>query len=107
MSTNYYLEPFDPTLRDYPTNADGDIHLGKSAHGWPFIARAYPQAGITDLRSWLRLLTEGKIISEARYEVPLDEFLRDDVWPLDVQRHELFTDQTHDGGVTFDPAEFS
>jgi hypothetical protein len=107
MSTNYFLEPFDPTAREYPTDADGAIHLGKSSQGWPFLAQAYPQAGINDLRSWLRLLTEGKIVADAGYEVPLHDFLRGVLDCAEhARRHALFPGQTRDGGVTFDPADF-
>ena len=67
MSTNF--EMYDSRRREIR-------HLGQCAGGWQFQFRAWPEAGITDTRSWLRQLDDAEWIrDEFGRDYTPDEFL--------------------------------
>lgn len=113
MSTNYYV-------RTSNTKAgDEGIHLGKTAAGWPFLFRAYPDDNdrpaevtwdVTDYVTWAGLLDLGQIVSEAGTLVDKDDLvaLMDEYRHLNGRRGHRpqgrqFVDKT---GNLFTPVEF-
>lgn len=109
MSTNYYVRT--------PQTPEGDegIHLGKSAGGWAFSFRGYPDGKprpaqvtweVADFDSWMRLLSLGIIFTEAGSTLTRDEMI---ATALDrpVTWHPLGHDQFEDrDGNHFSPYEF-
>jgi hypothetical protein len=110
VSTNYYVRP--------PGTKGEGIHLGKTAVGWPFMFRAYPNADerpagvtwdVTDYSSWVDLLSLGQITTEAGTPIEKDDLLDlvDEYRRLNGIRHRPQGRQYEDeNGNLFTPQEF-
>jgi hypothetical protein len=66
VSTNFYLRKPDGQ----------EIHLGKTALGWPFMFRGYPERGITNYKAWRAQLDLGEIRTEAGAPVTSGEMVQ-------------------------------
>jgi len=53
MGTNYYYHEESPCPVCGRLNEP--LHIGKSTGGWCFALHIYPEAGVRDLKGWLRL----------------------------------------------------
>jgi hypothetical protein len=73
MSTNYYAIT--------PETSEGDegLHVGKHVGGKEFLFRAHRDLGLVTVEAWREFLSRPgvKIMAEAGYEEPLDEFMAD------------------------------
>lgn len=73
MGTNYYLNADVCLHCRRPARV---VHIGKSAAGWCFALRIYPDDGISELDDWKRLFATGDIVDEYGKHVGPADMLR-------------------------------